>query len=938
MEPLASLNLVSRVSEEHPSPVDPHYCSLLVETPMHLLCPARVVPSLILAFVFAVSLTAHATTPGSPGVDRDALLITSAVVDPSLERVAEGYVEWIRVRARQSGARVVAGGEVRRAVDELRRASPQADLRPDQGALLELAQRSDVGHALLVDLRARHGAIDVDLRLYRVAERKLVGGGLVQALAGRVGHETEQALGVLERRLGLELTQQAPHALRSINLAALTAASRALVLIDRGELGSAWRELGNGSNPLAASLRDQIDRLAARPTTSPVALAHLENARGEAARAWEHVAERVHEAHGQPAQAASTLIAAGDAQLAIGGLGKARAYYDRVLEVEPRNAQATLGVARVLATERKPEAAREVLDRVAALDVDSPVALELAAETVEHDPALRAQYLMRAASRRARRLDTEVAQRQWAQAVKLDVTLEGPVARHAADLHAVTGDYENALEDYGRARGAGEVDPGLLVAEARTQRAAGMPQQAAVTLETVLQDHDPEHEDTLLELGDLYIEGERPAEAVALLERASANAPEGPRADRTLARALTLRGEPGDHPRALQLLTESNDEASWETRDLRTLASLQAEAGDFDAATRSLERAIGLRELDPAVQQDIVALMNEQGDTEAAGRWASRFSHSGLGQFVESDLEGAGDPIGRHLGGFDEIAALVDSFAKSDKPPMKVVLQGVREPLGPRGLALDMLMPRTTDMASVMAAINETLAPQYVLIEGAELGENFRREVENLFAFDEQASLSVRTLTDLNLAHGSDAVFVARITRKTGESDAPFGSCWASDHYLLEMRRLAGQTDDQAQVLSNQACLAGGAAGSFGTWNRKAAALYGVLCMLLVFPFLRGWGRLRVDFQLPEGAAAFFAVSLTRHPSKVRDRSEKTRASATNVFRNRLRRVRRSERRLEGNRMEFRWVPARRGHYYVTIRGPLVDLASNSLIGEFLEE
>ena len=31
-------------------------------------------------------------------------------------------------------------------------------------------------------------------------------------------------------------------------------------------------------------------------------------------------------------------------------------------------------------------------------------------------------------------------------------------------------------------------------------------------------------------------------------------------------------------------------------------------------------------------------------------------------------------------------------------------------------------------------------------------------------------------------------------------------------------------------------------------------------------------------------------------------------------------------------------IPARRSRYYLTIRGPILDLATNSLVGEFLEE
>ena len=39
-----------------------------------------------------------------------------------------------------------------------------------------------------------------------------------------------------------------------------------------------------------------------------------------------------------------------------------------------------------------------------------------------------------------------------------------------------------------------------------------------------------------------------------------------------------------------------------------------------------------------------------------------------------------------------------------------------------------------------------------------------------------------------------------------------------------------------------------------------------------------------------------------------------------------------------GEVMSFRWVAARKGPYYLTVRGPLMDLAKNQLIGECAEE
>jgi tetratricopeptide (TPR) repeat protein len=473
--------------------------------------------------------------------------------------------------------------------------------------------------------------------------------------------------------------------------------------------------------------------------------------------------------------------------------------------------------------------------------------------------------------------------------------------------------------------------------EARTQNAAGMPTEAVATYEKVLHEYDPEHDDALVELGDLYTDEGRAAEAVPLLERAKALEPEGPLAARSLARALAARGDAGDRNRALELLKASDTAGRWRTRDLRMMATLQAEAGNFAAATQILERALRRRALDVRVQEDIVAVMNAKGDPSAAGMWARRFSHNGLNEFIDL-APGSGKKRNAYAGEFDELDQLIASFGVNDEAELVAVFQGLREPMTPQEMALDWILPRTTDNAALTGALMEVLEAQYTMVRPGILGENFQREVEIMFDFASKASLSVRTITDLNITHDTDAVLLARLARKLGDRKAPYGSCWNTDHYELQMRRLAGKTDGAAAVLSNRACLAGGIDGVYGTWNRKAALPYGLLLLALLYPFVRGWGRLEVAFELPENATAMFAVSLTKRPSKVKDRSSKTRAAATSVFRNQLRRVSRFERRLNGTHMTFRGIPARRNRYYLTIRGPILDLATNSLVGEFLEE
>ncbi|MBW2295317.1 MAG: hypothetical protein JRG94_23865, partial [Deltaproteobacteria bacterium] len=269
------------------------------------------------------------------------------------------------MRLTEGGIAVVPGVSVRRAIaaarpplaiDTAQQGQPAPAFNQDQ--FMAIAAEFGVQRALLLDLRSRNGRIEADFRLYDVADGKLSGGGLVEAPARQLIFQAEEALSIIDERLGMEPGLWTPEELRYLTLSALSASTRALLLMDENHFGEAWREIDGRKNPLAHSIRSEIDELAARPTTSLTALAELANAKGDGQRAWGHIAEIAVESLREPTGAVPTLNAAGEAQLTIGGLRKARVYFDRALEVEPENAQATLGVAKVMAVERRTDEAR----------------------------------------------------------------------------------------------------------------------------------------------------------------------------------------------------------------------------------------------------------------------------------------------------------------------------------------------------------------------------------------------------------------------------------------------------------------------------------------------------------------------------------------------------------------------------------------------------
>lgn len=902
-----------------------------------------VLAAFLATLVIAPDTRAEAPRTQSDPNAAESLFVVSAIVDPVYEPIAPGFAEWVRVRARDAGLDVVPGSSVRRLIAAEKQLQSKAseaagtrDIPLDQTLPLRLAREYGARNVLLIDLRSRNGRIEADFRLYETLTGTLSDGGVLDAPAGWLVFETEQALDAVDKRLGANRVVRSPDELRAVDLGALSATTRALVHLDQKRLGEAWHEVAGRSDLISISIQRELDRVAAAPTTSATQLAQLANAKGDARRAWRHISEAARESYRQPAGAASTLTTAAEVQLALGAAPEARSFYNKALEVEPTNVRANMGLAQVLALEGRADDARVAFEEAAALDLESPVPFELAAETSVNDPALKAEYLLKAGSRHAARFESETAQLHFARAIQLDPKVAPRAARESGDLYASVGEFDEALEKYGEVRAAGHEEATLLVVEARTQHAAGLNAEAVASYEKVLTDYDQDHTETLVELGALYVDEGRAADAVPLLETASELEPDSSTTNRSLARALAARNTHDDRTRALELFADSEGDANWEPRDLRAMAALQAEAGNFDAATETLERAAHIRELDAEVQRDIAALMKNSGGRKSASMWADRFVKNGIDPATESGQTNIGGANESRQ--FQELNQLIASFGARDGAPIVAAFHGLREPMAPEELVLDWLMPRTTNMQALDRAIRSALEVKYVVTNPGELGENFAREAENLFLFDEKVSLNIGTFTDLNISYDTDAVFVARLIRTLGDRSAPADSCWHNDHYALQMRRLSGRTDDAAKVLSNHSCLAGGIEGSFGMWNQKAAASYSLFLILFLFPFVRGWGRLEVEFLLPDGAAAMFAVSLTRRPSKVRDPLGKSGAGGTSAFRNQLRRVSGSERRLEGSHMSFTWVPARRSRYYLTIRGPLVDLGNNSLIGEFLEE
>jgi hypothetical protein len=130
-------------------------------------------------------------------------MVSVAVVDEAFMPVAEGFAEWVRLRAGEAGIAVAPGAFAR-----------SSDAKT-QAQLMALARKQGVRNALLIDLRSRNGMIEVDFRLYELETGTLNGGGLVLAPAGALVYESEAALSIIDQRLGARRTDEEGRGARS---------------------------------------------------------------------------------------------------------------------------------------------------------------------------------------------------------------------------------------------------------------------------------------------------------------------------------------------------------------------------------------------------------------------------------------------------------------------------------------------------------------------------------------------------------------------------------------------------------------------------------------------------------------------------------------------------------------------------------------------------
>ena len=122
-------------------------------------------------------------------------------------------------------------------------------------------------------------------------------------------------------------------------------------------------------------------------------------------------------------------------------------------------------------------------------------------------------------------------------------------------------------------------------------------------------------------------------------------------------------------------------------------------------------------------------------------------------------------------------------------------------------------------------------------------------------------------------------------------------------------------------------------------WNYEAFAAYALIALFVLFPILRGWGTVVVRIALPDKTKGYFSIHINRRSDQVAQKTVNKKTGKEKIrSHRRLDFLRRYETHMAGRQSVFRWIPARRTDYTITVGGPLLDATGKEIIGHFLEE
>ncbi|MEM7413131.1 MAG: protein kinase [Myxococcota bacterium] len=860
--------------------------------PFHVRTARVIALAAILGCAFAPRIGAEDARP---------VAVAPASVVGDLAPIARGFDAWVAESLRRGGLQ------------------PRPLTASGMAGVDEAAARG-AHHALLTELSEHRGAVELRVVLYAPGTRQILATGVGTATLHQLGSACATALEQVAPALGLSASAITPPLLDE-----LASATRALDLRDAGEPYAAWRAVEGKLAPVAMRAREEIVAAARRNQGDKVERARVLAASGDLLGAWRLVGNDANRSAQSQQPNGHLLLAAAEVQLARDNPKTALRYLDPVLTERAEDPHAWIAMGRARFQQGDREAAREALDRAASLDEQDGLALRWLLKVDADVPGRAASHALRAGQRAAHRLETDRARTHFGRVASLDPNRQGVAAAALGRLEARLGRPAEARAAFQEALDAGhseaETWSGLGTAAARAGDLAAAEPALRKAIEL-----DTSQPDAVVELAVILVESDRASEAQPLLAKAQELAPTRVPTQLRLARSLRLVGSHSDAAVVL-----SSGGSIEDVRLLREAARNETARGDSEAARAHLTRAAELKPHDPVLQEELADALEATG--HSSGAIEARQLAAVLTRGPSEATEG-----GESLAEFHDFDSMILSFSSSLSQASRhqVVHLGLREPSDWKTWLRRAVRPKNPDAARLEDGIREAVGARFRLGSvPAEHSETLSRYIDQLYRFEREDALAADVIAAVNGSLDTDGVFVARLFAHPGDHASV--ECDAGS-FAFETRFLRGRSPETVKVLSATHCVGGGLA-VYGAWNPWALAALGVLLLGCAFPMFRGWGTIDIRIKLPEKTKGFFSIHVTTRPDQVKQKTIDKRTGREKMKGNRrFDFLRRFERHMAARETTFKWIPARRTPYTVTVSGPLLDAKGEEVIGHFLEE
>ncbi|MDH3684571.1 MAG: protein kinase [Myxococcales bacterium] len=873
------------------------------------------------ALVLALVLTSAWVLPSAAATgERQGVAVLAPRVDPVFESLSEGFWEWLSERFATAGIGVIVRENVQRALatTEVRTSRETPEVAAQLGAAM----------VLMSELRFSEGEADVRLRLHDGTDGQVITAATGSGRVAELGEVAHQVLVDLLTRL--EFTSAAIEGAPPPRLSDWSALARARKQLDSGDPIAAWKEVDRVQLPAARRLKQEIEASGDGAGSGPALRSRLANATGQADRDWLRVRSALRRTDDPEMFLAAAENAAGRGQAA-----SAARFYEQAVELAPDSAVAQIGRGDMLVEAGELDGAREAYEAAAELVPDDPYPHAQLGKLPMLSEAERAQHMMKAGDLHAARLEPEEARRAYEAATQADASQLSVAYKNSAQLHEKLGNHGEALLEYEQSVELGKPDPETLVGLGRTRaRGEDMPGAESAYREALAL--NGKIAEAHRRLGQALVEDGRGDEGVDHLEESLELDPAQTEPRQVLSRFYKKRNE---MDRALESIGIDGLPHDFDPSDraelLRDAAEIHQEQGDFQQAEEMLTEAVEIEPDDPPIRSALASVYEAQGKGDLAREQQTLVAGlTGAEMIQTSSSPPAGGSAAPATGAaFSSFAALVESFSvtnpKTGRPFDRVVLLGVREKLDRETRIRRWLHPKRPDLEALEIALLGAIAERFPIADTPPVPANAESAVENVREFTTERE----TIATVNTVLESDATFVARVVTKRRPTD----ELWSPERNQLEVRLLGGDGTDRVFILANALAL-GSEAGAFSRWNYQVALPWAIILAILLYPVIRGWGRVVVVLDYDSKAAkGFFNIKLSKRPGKVG--TDKVRAGGVSKNRRYQQKVRawsRFAKNMAEGETVFRMVPAR--SWYVAVYGLLQDPKTQEVIGNYVEE